>query len=52
MNSIITFPKHPQPTQWSPVMGMEYCSNGCQSEAIPSRAMRLGKSFNPMEAGR
>jgi hypothetical protein len=49
MNSTATLPKHPQPTRWSPVMGMFHgmeCSyTGSNPEAIPSR---LGKGFDPM----
>lgn len=49
MNSIATSPKHPQHIQWRPVMGVEYCTNGSNPEAILSR---LCKGFDPMEAGR
>jgi len=49
MNSKATCSKHPQPIQWQPVMGVEYCANGSNPEAIPSR---LSRGFDPMAAGR
>lgn len=43
-------------TLWSQgislVAGMERSANGCNPEAIPGRAKRLGKDFDPMAAGR
>jgi hypothetical protein len=53
MTTITTYPKHPQPTRWSPVMGMfrgmECSSYGSNPEAILSR---LGKGIDPVHAGR
>lgn len=43
-------------TPWSQgislVAGMERSANGCKPEAIPGRAIRLGKGFEPIAAGR
>lgn len=53
MNHNASYSKHPQPTLWSPVMGMfhgmERSTNGCNPEGIPSR---LESGNDPMEAGR
>jgi len=48
-----TYPKHPQPTSWSPVLdmfhGIGLFTKGGNLETTPSR---LGFGNNPMEAGR
>jgi hypothetical protein len=53
MTSNATYPKHPEPTLWSPVVdmfhGMKRSGNSLYLEAIPSRP---GLGNNPMEAGR